>query len=652
MKYPKLLEPGKIGNLELKNRVVMPPMAVGYGNPSGYLSEVEKAYFEERAKGGVGLLISSAFAIDNRLAGYLESGQVSLVDEGVGTSICETVDRVHKHGARFMIQLLHPGRQGLSALNNGQQPVAPSAIKEADFLEMPRELSIDEVKELIQKFIRGARIAYENGVDGVELHAAHGYLLYQFAAARANQRTDEYGGSFENRMRFIKEIIEGIQEFKPEGAILSVRANALDGNAEGMQLDEGIRILQYLEKLGVDALNVSTGTYANSFAVFEPAPIPEGNRTSWLKEVKDALTIPVIGVNNIKQPATAEQMLEDGVVDFVGLARPLLSDPFFVKKAADGEEELIRTCIGCLYCTDSAQDPDCNGSSCSVNPYLGEESIYNEETLKKDGDGRRIVIIGGGPGGMQAALVAARRGFRVTLFEGKDTLGGALTLAGKAVGKDKVALCIDHMANEIMRNDLIKVKLSHKVNDVAKIKELDPYAVIIATGALPIIPKMPGIQGENVVTAHQVLRDNIEYNNRKIALVGSGLTGLETGEMLIGKGNEITIYEMASEIAPGANMGNKFTEMQILAQDGVTFKTGYKLKEVKDRQVVFDDLKTGKEVEEEADVVILSLGVRADKAVETLLSDSCERVITIGDCAGGVRVVDATKAALREVWNL
>jgi 2,4-dienoyl-CoA reductase-like NADH-dependent reductase (Old Yellow Enzyme family)/thioredoxin reductase len=651
MIYEKLLVPGKIGNVEIKNRVFMPPMAVCMGDGSGLLSEREIGYYEERAKGGAGLLISSAFAVDDETAAIIEPGQVLITKPGTSAKIGELVERVHAHGAKIAIQLLHPGRQAASAVNNGKQPVGPSAIKEADFLEMPREMTTAEVKIMIEKFINAAKISLEAGADGIELHGAHGYMISQFMSERANKRTDQYGGSFENRMRFITEIVEGIKGFKPENAMLFIRINATDNVEGGQTLEEGIEKAQYLEKIGIEAIDISRSTYSSSFLVAEGAPFPEGCRSDWVKKVKQSLTVPILAVNHIKRPETAENILREGISDFVGLGRALLADPYFINKVKAGKEKNIRTCISCCHCIDSM----ITGSDCSVNPYVGREVIYNENSITRNGANREVVVIGGGPGGIQAALTAARRGFHVTLFESNSKLGGALELAAKATGKDKVEWLISSYLADIKDSENITIRLNSRIegaSGINQIKKLNPYAVIIAAGGKPVVPNIPGMDGKNVILAHDVLKGVIKPRNSKIAIVGSGLTGLETGEVLLSEANKITVYDMLDQISKDANVYNRQAEMDILSEGGTEFKTLYRLEKITEKGPVFTDLAVNKTVEENADVVVLSLGVKPDNSIFELFSGVFERVKAIGDCAGGNKIAHATRAGHEEAWNI
>lgn len=652
MSFDYLFKPFKIGNVEIKNRIASAPMGVCLNPGSNEIDDTTVAYFEARAKGGYGLITSSPACIDEEFSGIADVGQYYLTRPEHVEGIRKLTEAVHRHDSKIAIQLLHPGRQGSSAMSHGQQPVAPSAIKEADFdwLEMPRELSTEEVYSLIDKYIISAKYAYEGGADGVELHGAHGYLIHQFMSPRANKRTDEFGGSFENRMNFITKIVKGILEIKPENAFLSVRINAKDFIDGGLQIEDGKQIAKYLESIGVEAISISGGTYSCQDVLIEAQIREEGWRQdAFLNDFKGLLSIPVLAANHIKRPATAEKMLKDGICDCVLLGRQSMADPNWAKKAQEGRADQIRYCISCNHCTDQVMLG--RPVKCSVNPYLSNESIYNEHTIKKDGNGRKIVVIGGGPAGMEAALTASKRGFRVTLFEKNGRLGGAIDLPRIAHGMSKVGYSVDAFISRIMASD-VEVVMNTEITSYEQIAPLKPYAVVIAVGGLPVKFNIPGIEQENVVQAVDVLRNPENYRNKNVILVGSGMTGLETAEVLAANGCKINMFEMQDEIAKNANMKNKYAVLNYLLSKDVLVHLNSKLCSINGNKVEFENLAEKKMEEYTADVIVLSMGVKPDSAIADAFKEKVPNLITAGDCSDGRLVVHATSKAFLEIWNL
>ncbi|MBR3348628.1 MAG: NADH:flavin oxidoreductase, partial [Solobacterium sp.] len=303
MAFEKLLSPIRIGNVTLKNRVVMAPMGVGFAPGENKINDAYVKYFEARAKGGQGLITTPVATVDDTTCGIAEPGAFNLTEPEDAEGIRRIADAVHKYGAKVSVQLCHPGRQSMTFWNHEQQPVAPSAVPENEYLQMPRELSVDEIHSIVAKFAKSASYAVQGGADGIELHAAHGYLINEFLSPRANHRTDEYGGSYENRLRFITEIIEAVKAVLPESCFLAVRMNVMDDVEGGISLEEGKKMAKYIESLGVDALSFSAGTYSCKFTLIEPQLFDEGCRTSWLSEMKGVVNIPVIAVNHVKRPA-------------------------------------------------------------------------------------------------------------------------------------------------------------------------------------------------------------------------------------------------------------------------------------------------------------------------------------------------------------
>ena len=456
MAYTRLFEPGRIGGLELKNRIVMPAMGCSLAESTGEAGERIIQYYAARARGGAGLIITEITRVDDE-TGVGTPNQLSVTNTHMVPQLYRLAEAVHAYDTKLFIQLHHPGNQTPSRLIEGRQPVSASNVTCKVIGEEPRPLTTEEVEAMVKKFVTGAVIAQKAGVDGVEIHAAHGYLVSQFLSPYTNKREDRYGGSFEGRMRFITEIIMGIKAYCGPKFPISVRMNGSDFLEGGIDEAESIKMAKYLEQLGISCLNVSCGMYDSGATIIEPSYFAEGWKKHLAKGIREAVSIPVIAVNTIKHPSFAEQLLEEGVSDFVGIARGFLADADWGKKAFEGKDNLIRKCLGCMECFRILNDGMPLG--CTLNPVLGREFEWGDAKLNRNGNGRRMAVIGGGPAGIQAAVVLAKRGFDVTLFEKSDKLGGTVNLAAVPPNKSMLGEFIETLKAELAENN-VTVKLN------------------------------------------------------------------------------------------------------------------------------------------------------------------------------------------------
>lgn len=632
--YNKLFEEGSIGKVTFKNRLVMSPMGCGLANLDGTPSEDMIAYYEARAIGGAGLIIPEITRInDVNGAGLMR--QLSVTKDRHIEPLSRLAEAVHKHGSRIFIQLHHPGRETVSALLGGQPVVAPSAIPCKLLNQETRALTTEEVKQLIRQFIDGAVRVQKAGCDGVELHAAHGYLLHQFLSPYTNKREDEYGGSFENRLRMIVEIIGGIRkECGPDfpiGVRLSIE-EFLDKTGvteDYIHVQDGVKIAMALEQAGIDFIDPSCGLYETGMTCVEPISFPQGWRHDMLLAVKSHVSIPVIGVSVIREPAAAEKFLEDGVVDFISMGRTWNADPEWGKKVQEGREKELRKCISCLRCFESLNEYNAAGlpPECALNPTFARERKYGN--LVRDTKGHRAVVVGGGPAGMCAAQTLALRGVKVTLIDRQSDLGGTVNLAKMPPLKERMQWVADYYGNEFNRLG-VEVQLNTEAN-AENIMACKPDAVILATGSVSIVPeKLPGVKGKNVYTVEAVLSGKADLKGKKVAVIGAGLTGLETAEYLCEEGNQVTIIDMLDKPAPNANHTNVADVCGRLAKSGVKYMLGHSLKEIKDDHVVLENLENHGETEAAAEAVVLSLGFRPDQSLVSELEAKGVEVELIG----------------------
>lgn len=689
MGYDMLFSPMKIGNVEIKNRVVMAPMCMGFGQYNGCATETMMNYYEERAKGGVGLIFTEITRV-NDITGASSFGQLGMSHDYQIPALKEMADRIHKHGCKVMVELHHPGRQNLGLMigtvpicNVGSRfmgdlytkiltgcvippgkklqdkdivprVVAPSKCEKSKMSEsVNRPLSNKGVKKLICQFVEGAVRVQKAGCDGVELHAAHGYLIQQFLSPNTNHRTDEYGGSLENRMRFLLEIIRGIRKNCGKDFPIVVRLSVdemyskIGKPNKGYNLEDGLKMAKILSDEGIDAIDVSSAAYDTFNYWLEPTTFDCGWRKYLAEEVKKVVDIPVIAANLIRSPQQAEKQLEDGIQDFISLGRPLIADPHWAEKVENGNENLIKRCVCCLYCFESMMHNayKYDHGKCSVNPFVGREKTV----LTKNGNGRRVVIIGAGSAGLTAAELLADRGFNVTVLEKENAVGGQLNLASKPPHKDKLDwVCTDLLSNVLAKN--VEVKFNTKA-DKALIDSMKPDIVINATGGNAIHPK--AFTGDNVSTVTEILNSTVKLENKKVAVIGSGMTGLETSELLISQGNRVTIVEMADSIAPGAWFQHVDDAMEKLEAADTEFLTGHKLLAIKPNGIELERLSSGTKVFVEADYVVLSLGVRPDTALFDEIKESKNyKVYNIGDSVKIGRIANATESAYQLAVNL
>ncbi len=688
MEYKTLFSPIKIGNVEIKNRICMAPMLMDFGQFDGRTTEQLMNYYEERAKGGTGLIITEITRV-NDVTGGGAFAQLGMSHDYQIEGMKELADRIHSHGSKIFVQLHHPGRQNMGLLI-GTLPlsiacdkafpffkdvlykvvpagkvlmkhhivprvVAPSKCENSYFSDgNNRALTKKEIKGLIEDFINAAVRVKKSGCDGVQLHASHGYLLQQFLSPNTNKRTDEYGGSLENRMRFILEIISGIREKCGKDFPIIVRLTVdecyamIGKEGKGYDLQEGVLMAKRLEEAGVDAIDVSSASYDAFNYWLEPVSFQCGWRKYMAQAVKNAVKIPVIAANLIRSPEQAEEQLSSGVQDMISLGRPHIADPFWAKKAERGHPEDIKRCICCLYCIESMQNNAYVGDHgyCAVNPFVGSEDYE----LKKDGNGRKVLVVGAGPAGLTAAELLAKRGFSVTLAEKSEKLGGQVDLAVKPPHKDKLFWCIEDLLTSCKKSG-VDIRMNTEVTKDL-VNELKPYAVICATGANAVKPKfIKGYDRNNVFTTTEILDKSVTLENKNVAVIGSGMTGLETAELLTLTGNKVTVVEMADEIAPGVWHQHVNDVLPRLNEKNTQFITSSKLTEIKENSIVVEK-KNSEKSEIQADFTVLSLGAKSDNALyNELIADGINAYI-IGDGEKVGRIADATMSAFRCVKEL
>ena len=655
--YEKLFSPGKIGKVETKNRLVMSPMGTNIANLDGTPTDDMIDFYTARAIGGCGLIYTEVCRV-NEEHGAAMLRQLSLTSDRNIQRMSMMTAAVHKYDTKMFCQLHHPGRETYTILTGGKPVVSASDVM-CKFAKQPtRALENSEVKSLVRDFVNAAVRAKKAGFDGVELHAAHGYLIGQFFSPYTNKRTDEYGGSFENRCRFAAEIVQGIHAACGDDYPVTIRFSAeefLDQTGvteDYIHTADGVRIAMAMEKAGVAALNVSVGIYETGVTIIEPIAYPQGWRSQIIKAVKDHVSIPVIAVNAVKEPDFAEKLLEDGVQDFVSLGRAWLADPDWGTKAMQGRVKDIRKCIGCLNCFETLEKnmPVGMPGMCAVNPTMCKERRYND--LSWDNDRHTVAVIGGGPAGMCAALTAAQRGMKATLFEETGRLGGLVNYASASPLKHNMNWVTEWYEYELPKYG-VDVRLNTRAT-VEELKKLSPDAVIVATGAKPIFPEqIPGVHGANVSGIFEVLGGTSGIKDKNVVIAGAGITGLECAAYLNAQGCTTTVIDMTETIAPNDNQNIVIDDCMRLRREGTKFMLKHALKEIKPDGAVLTDLETNKDVTVPCDNVVLSLGLKSENAIAEELKANFENVYEVGGEADvGGKIPGATNSAFDCVYHL
>lgn len=644
MAYEKLFEKGHIGPLTIRNRAVMSPMGTDLADTNGNATPRLIAYYAERAKGGIGLIINEYTGVDD--VDSIPTQHNLRMAQDYNVKAAEELTRtVHQYGAKIFAQLHHGGATSKSAFT-GRQNLSPSGIPMAPGGEVPREMTLEDIKRVQDKFVAAAVRCKKAGYDGVELHGAHGYLMTQFLSEYYNHRTDQYGGSLENRCRFIDEIIAAIRA-KLGNYPISVRICGDEMTPEPgfWDLEGGLAIGKHLEAQGIDCINISNGSAWNGNANCEPFSYTPGWKKHVAKAFKEALSIPVIATNTIKDPDFAESLLEEGVCDFVALGRSQFADPEFMNKAKAGHPEKIRKCIGCMYCRERLLG-NAMPVECSLNPRLGTEYRYRWQDLQKNGAGQSVVVVGGGPGGMECAIILAKRGFDVTLLEAGDKLGGTLNIAKLPPFKANLQGVTDVLALE-MEELGVTVKCGVRATPEL-VAAMKPAGVFLAVGAPPVVPKsIPGI--EKAVLAEDVILGKVPCQG-SVALIGTGLTGLECAEMILEQGHPLTMVEMNPTVGQGIyNVVFNDIYSRIQPHDP-TVLTSHKLTAVTDGGVTVEDLATGESKAVAADTVVLALGTHNQEALAEQFEAVGLPTFLVGSAETPGRIAGAVRSGFEKAW--
>lgn len=639
----KLFEPCRIGSLELKNKLIMAPMSCNLGE-NGFVTDRMIRFFEERAKGGVGLITIGDGIVDTPLGNNVKES-LAIDDDKYIPYLRRLVDSVKTYGSKTCLQLSHAGRRagrvskvGYLDITRGLIPVAPSSIPHPVVGQIvPKELTHEEIEEIVEKFGEASRRAIEAGFDAIGLHCAHMYLCGQFLSPWANKRTDEYGRNFEGRLRFVQEVIERIRKKNGQNYPIIVRMNGQEPDG-GNSLEDIRRIAQRFEKIGADAIHVSVGFAApirtpGSFPSVTPMRAPDGCIVPLAEGIKKGVSIPVIAVNKIGDIDLAERILQDGKADLIAMGRPLIADPYLPLKGMEGRKDEIVPCIFCCQgCIQNVLDRD-EPITCTVNPLAAREG---EIRVNPATERKKVAVIGGGPGGLMAAKVLAERGHKVTLYEKESELGGQLKVGSIPPGKKDILKLKQYLVDSVKKTGVMIQTGEYIEPEV--IEKIKSDAVIMAIGGKPIIPLIPGIESNHVVFAKDVLLGKSEVGD-SVVIIGGGQVGLEVAEHLAERDKRITVIEILDELAGGMPSLAKLPLLCRLEELGVTIWIKSEVKEIQDREVVVQYKGSKRSVK--VDTIIIAAGSEPDHELFEKMKRNIPKVFMIGDSVKPRRILEA-----------
>ncbi len=632
--FPHLFEPIKIGKTTVKNRLFMPPLSTNLAD-KGYVTDALVEHYSNRAKGGVGLIVTEVTTVEPVYT-YLP-GDMSIYDDSFIPGWKKLVDAVHQYDAKILSQLFHPAYMAFP-IPGTPQLIAPSNVGPYYAKSAPRAVTVEELHVIVQQFGEAARRVQIAGGDGVEIQCAHAHgLLGGFLTPLYNKRTDEYGGDINGRLRLTLEVIAKIRELCGDDFIIDVRISGDEYSEGGLTLNDMIYVSKQLEKAGVDFIHVSGGNTikrGSSMPAPGTSPAPHAHAS---EEIRKHVNIPVSTVARINEPWVAEELIANGKTDICMIGRPNLCDSEFANKAAAGKTDDIRPCIGCGRCLTGIMMGKVIG--CTVNPSVESDEIKEAEEKKK------VLVIGGGPAGMEAAYVAKKRGHEVVLCEKSGELGGLLRLAAVPIAKQELCKVIKFMARRL-EHEGVEVRMNCEVTPEMLVNEFKDYEVICSTGAVPkeIVPFKVFKQ---TMTADDVLSGK-EYPGRKIVILGGGSVGCETADYLAPLINDlfpanrdITVIEMTSSLMPGEGGAAKSQLTQRLMRKGVKIELNAQVTKVDETTITYE--KDGKEHQiTDADTLVFAVGYAPNKVENEAVED---RIHFIGDCNQVGNLKDAIQAA-------
>ena len=626
----KLFEPLRIAGMEVANRIVMPPMVTDLANTDGTASPELIAYYRRRAEGGVGMVEVEATTVDYRHR--LSRRQLAIDDDRLLPGLRALAQAIKGAGARAAIQLHHPGRQEPASLAT-EPPVAPSAIPLGlpDYSVPPRELTGADIEELVARHARAALRAKKAGFDAVELHGAHGYLLCQFLSPLSNHRTDRYGGSPQGRARFVLEVLEAVRGQVGRDFPIFLRLSAQEFVDGGITLEDTRAYAGMAQEAGVDLISISAGNRLSSQWSTQPVFMPQGVLVPLAADIKRGLRIPVLVAGRINDPALAESILQQGKADLIAMGRALLADPDLPRKAREGSQDQVVRCIACMTCS---QERPRTGICCLLNPETGKET----RVLTPAPAARRVVVVGGGPAGLEAARVARLQGHRVTLWE-EDKFGGRWSWLIRA-----------YLSQQLHALKAMGVRVVEgKALTRQALARFQPHTVIVSPARKPLIPQLPGVPGEGVLLADEVLEGSSEVG-RRVAVLGGGNAGCEVAHFLSARGVAVTLIESGPRLGGGLEVRTATVMPEELAKRGVQVRLQCQPRSFQDHRLILATPRGQEDLP--VDTVVIALGYEPDPGRLALVKGGKWRVLTIPDCTSPAQAYQAAQTGAAAAGQL
>lgn len=643
-KYPHLLAPLRVGNATFKHRMLSSPTSQAQLSEEGFLTADNIAYYRMRAHGGAGL-VTIGDCIVNLADGRSHPMQVAIDNENSVPSLTACADAIHSEGALAGIQIDHGGELCEPAfLAEGTVPMGPTEGVD-EYGDYIRGMTEDDMERIADCYAVAADRAMRCGFDLVQIHCGHGWLLHQFLSPLSNHRTDLYGGCLENRLRFPLMVIERVRQAVGRNVVLEARISADEMTEGGYDIATGVEIAKALDGR-VDLIHVSAGTQKVLYsAILMHPPIfsPDAPFAQYAKRIKQAVKTPVVLVGALDDPDLMERLIAEGYCDAVAMGRGLVADPFFPNKVVCGQEELITPCLRCLDCEGSLKDT--RTLRCAVNPFAGrEQQKFNEQPAQKS---RNILIAGGGPAGMQAAITAAQRGHKVTLCEAKDHLGGALEFADSVDFKRKLKLLRESMKRQMDALG-VEVCLNSPVTPEL-VKQREPDALIIALGGRPLTLPIPGMESDTVVFGGDYEQMK-KLSGTHIVIAGGGLIGCETALHLAREGKQVTLIEMREEVAVDCNFMHRCALLHELEESKIDIRTGQRCVRFEQACVYAVD-QNGNQTQFPCDAVVCAMGMTPRSEEADSLRGLVANTIVIGDCVKTGRILHAIRAGWEAATN-